>query len=60
MITPNLRHDPSLLIDVKDFMPVIVSSTDKDRGHIHGSFSLANQDRDAHMDCGARLKAASA
>ena len=47
MITPNLRHDPSMLIDIKDFMPVIVSSTDKDRVHIHGSFSLANQDRDA-------------
>jgi len=47
LITPNLRHDPSMLIDIKDFMPVIVSSTDKDRVHIHGSFSLANQDRDA-------------
>ena len=35
MITPNLRHDPSMLIDIKDFMPVIVSSTDKDRVHIH-------------------------
>jgi hypothetical protein len=46
-ITPNLRHNPSMLIDIKDFMPVIVSSTDKDRVHIHGSFSLANQDRDA-------------
>ena len=42
LITPNLRHDPSMLIDIKDFMPMIVSSSDKDRVHIHGSFSLAN------------------
>ena len=47
MITPNLRHDPSLLIDIKDFMPVVVSSTDKNNIQIHSSFSLANQDRDA-------------
>ena len=47
MITPNLRHDPSLLIDVKDFMPVVVSSTDKSNIRIHSSFSLANLDRDA-------------
>lgn len=53
MITPNLRHDPSLLIDVKDFMPVVVSSTDKSNIRIHGSFSLANLDRDA----GERLRA---
>ena len=53
MITPNLRHDPSLLIDVKDFMPVVVSSTDKSNIRIHSSFSLANLDRDA----GERLRA---
>ena len=47
MITPNLRHDPSLLIDVKDFMPVVVSSTDKSNIRIHSSFRLANLDRDA-------------
>jgi hypothetical protein len=53
MITPNLRHDPSLLVDVKDFMPVVVSSTDKTNIRIHSSFSLANLDRDA----GERLRA---
>ena len=53
MITPNLRHDPSLLIDIKDFMPVVVSSTDKNNIRIHSSFSLANLDRDA----GERLRA---
>jgi hypothetical protein len=53
MITPNLRHDPSLLIDVKDFMPVVVSSTDKSNIRIHSSFSLANLNRDA----GERLRA---
>ena len=47
MITPNLRHDPSLLIDVKDFMPVVVSSTDKNNIQIHSAFSLANLERDA-------------
>jgi hypothetical protein len=47
MITPNLRHDPSLLIDLKDFMPVVVSSTDKNNIRIHSSFSLANLDRGA-------------
>jgi hypothetical protein len=47
LITPNLRHDPSLLIDVKDFIPVVVSSTDKNNIRIHSSFSLANLDRDA-------------
>jgi hypothetical protein len=47
MITPKLRHDPSLLIDVKSFMPVVVSSTDKNNIRIHSSFSLANWDRDA-------------
>ena len=52
-ITPNLRHDPSLLIDVKDFMPVVVSYTDKNNIRIHSSFSLANLDRDA----GERLRA---
>ena len=46
-ITPNLRHDPYLLIDVKDFMPVVVSSTDKSNIRIHSSFSLANLERDA-------------
>ena len=35
MITPNLHHDPSLLIDVKDFMPVVVSSTDVLIARIH-------------------------
>ena len=53
MITANLRHDPSLFIDVKDFMPVLVSSTDKSNIRIHSSFSLANLDRDA----GERLRA---
>ena len=53
MITPNLRHDPSLLIDIKDFMPVVVSSNDKNNIRIHSSFSLANLDRDA----GERLRA---
>ncbi len=46
-IALNLRHDPSLLIDVKDFMPVVVSSTDKSNILIHSSFSLANLERDA-------------
>ena len=53
MITSNLRHDPDLLIDIKDFMPVVVSSTDKNNIRIHSSFSLANLDRDA----GERLRA---
>ena len=53
MITPNLRHDPSLLIDVRDFMPVVVSSADKSNIRIHSSFSLATLDRDA----GERLRA---
>jgi hypothetical protein len=47
IITPNLRYDPSLLIDIKDFMPVVVSSTDKSNIRFHSSFSLANPDRDA-------------
>jgi hypothetical protein len=47
LITPNLSHDPSLLIDIKDFMPVVVSFTDKNNIRIHSSFSLANLDRDA-------------
>ena len=47
MLTPNLRHEPSLLIDIKGFMPVLVSSTDKNDIRIHSSFSLANLDRDA-------------
>ena len=47
MLTQNLRHEPSLLIDIKGFMPVLVSSTDKNDIRIHGSFSLANLDRDA-------------
>ena len=51
-ITPNLRHDPSMLIDVKDYMPVVVSSTDKNNIRIHSSFSLANLDHDA----GERLR----
>lgn len=54
-ITPNLRHDPSLLIDVKDFMPVVVSSTDKNNVLIHSSFSLANLDRDAGERLGALI-----
>jgi hypothetical protein len=53
MTTSNLRHDPSSLIDIKDFMPVVVSSTDKNHICIHSSFSLANLDRDA----GERLRA---
>jgi hypothetical protein len=52
-ITPNLSHDPDLLIDIKDFMPVLVSSSDKSDVRIHSSFSLANMDRDA----GERLHA---
>jgi hypothetical protein len=47
MITANLRHDPSLLIDIKDFMPVLLPSTDKNNILIHSSFSLANLERDA-------------
>ncbi len=46
-IAPNLHHDPSLLIDIKDFIPVVVSSTDKNNIHIHSSFSLANLETDA-------------
>jgi hypothetical protein len=53
LITPNLHHDPSLLIDVKDFMPVVVSSTDKNNIRTHSSFSLANLEKDA----GERLRA---
>ena len=53
LITANLHHDPSLLIDVKDFMPVVVSSTDKNNIRFHSSFSLANLDWDA----GERLRA---
>ena len=53
MITLNLRHDPSMLIDIKDFMPVVASSTNKNNIRIHSSFSLANLDRDA----GERLRA---
>jgi hypothetical protein len=53
MIAPNLRHDPSLLIDIKDFMPVVVPSTDRNNILIHSSFSLANLERDA----GERLSA---
>ena len=52
MFTPKLRHDPSLLIDIKDFMPVVVPSTDKNNILIHSSFSLANLERDA----GERLR----
>jgi hypothetical protein len=47
MIHPSLRHDPSLLIDIKDFMPVVVPSTDKNNILIHSSFSLANLEWDA-------------
>jgi hypothetical protein len=53
MTTSNFRHDPSLLIDIKDFMPVVVSTTDKSAIRIHSSFSLSNLDRDA----GERLRA---
>jgi len=53
MLPPNLRHDPHLLIDIKDSMPVVVSSTDKSDIRIHSSFCLANADRDA----GERLRA---
>jgi hypothetical protein len=52
-ITSNLRHDPDLLIDIKDFMPVVTSSIDRSDIRIHSSFSLANMDRDA----GERLRA---
>lgn len=50
---PNLRHDPDLLVDIKDFMPVVVSSTDKNKVLMHSSFSLANLERGA----GERLRA---
>ena len=53
LIHPNLRHDPSLLIDIKDFMPVVVPSTDKNNILVHSSFSLANLEWDA----GERLRA---
>jgi len=53
IITANLHHDLSLQIDVKDLMPVAVSSTDKNNIRIHSSFSLANLERDA----GERLRA---
>jgi hypothetical protein len=53
LTTSNLGHDPSSLIDIKDFMPVVVSTTDKSNIRIHSSFSLANQNRDA----GERLRA---
>jgi len=53
MIVPNLRHDPSLLIDIKDFIPVVVPSTDRNNILIRSSFSLANLERDA----GERLRA---
>ena len=46
-ITSKLRHDPDLFIDIKDFMPVVVSSTDKSNIRIHGSVSMANLSRDA-------------
>ena len=46
-ITSNLRHDPDLFIDIKDFMPVVVSSADKSDIRIHSSLSIANLDRDA-------------
>lgn len=52
-ITPKLHHDPHLLIDIKDFIPVVVSSTDKNDACVHSSFCLANADRDA----GERLRA---
>ena len=51
--TSNLHHDPSLLIDIKDFMPVVVPSTDKNNILVYSSFSLANLDWDA----GERLRA---
>jgi hypothetical protein len=53
MITPNLRRDAGLLIDIKDFMPVVVSAIDKNDIQLHSSFSLANLDQDA----GERLRA---
>lgn len=53
MSTPNQRDDPDLFVDIKDFIPVVVSSTDKDNIRLHSSFSLANLDRDA----GERLHA---
>ena len=53
MITPNLRHDPDWLIDIKDFMPVVVSSADKSNIRTYSSFSLATLERDA----GERLRA---
>jgi hypothetical protein len=52
-LTSNLRHDPELVIDIRDFMPVLVSSSDKSDIRVHSSFSLANLDRDA----GERLHA---
>jgi hypothetical protein len=46
-ITSKLRHDPDLFIDIRDFMPVVVSSADKNNILIHSSFSLANLKQDA-------------
>lgn len=53
MITPNLRHDPDWLVDIRDFMPVVVSSADRSSIRMHSSFSLAALERDA----GERLRA---
>lgn len=52
-ITSKLRHDPDLFIDIKDFMPVVVSSMDKNDVRMHSSLCIANLDRDA----GERLQA---
>ncbi len=53
LITSKLRHDPDLFIDIRDFIPVVVSSTDKSDIRMHASSSTANVDRDA----GERLQA---
>jgi hypothetical protein len=47
MITSMLQHDPDLFIDLRDFMPVVVSSADKRDIWIHSSVSMADLSRDA-------------
>jgi hypothetical protein len=46
-ITSKLRNDPDLIINIRDFMPVVVSSADKNNILIHSSVSLANLNHDA-------------
>lgn len=53
LITSKLRHDPDLFIDMRDFMPVVVSSADKRDIRIRSSVSIA----DLSSDAGERLLA---